>query len=125
MSGTAGIFNGLDTVLLRVRCLDEARAWYSEKLGLRETFLDEGERLAVFDLAGTSLTLWELKAGESFPPLGHAGTYPIFSVGDARQTWALLRERGVAVGEVVEAGGVTFFTFLDPDGNNLEACQVG
>jgi hypothetical protein len=30
----------------------------------------------------------------------------------------------VDVGDVVDSGGVTYFTFRDLDGNLLEACQV-
>jgi catechol 2,3-dioxygenase-like lactoylglutathione lyase family enzyme len=94
-------------------------------LGFSEPYFDPTERLAVFDLGGaTSLTLWELKAGEVLCSGEHARSFPIFSVSDARATRAVLRDRGVAVGEVVEGGGVTFFTFQDPDGNLLEACQV-
>ena len=39
-------------------------------------------------------------------------------------TRELLAGRGVEVGPIVDGGGVTFFTFKDPDGNLLEACQV-
>ena len=125
MAGSAGIFRGLDTVLLRVRDVDRARAWYQEKLGFGEPYFDAGERLAVFDLGGsTSLTLWELKPGERLADGDQPRQFPIFSVEDARTAWGLLRGRGVSVNGVVEGGGVTYFTFQDPDGNHLEACQV-
>jgi catechol 2,3-dioxygenase-like lactoylglutathione lyase family enzyme len=121
----AGVFRGLDTVLVRVRNIDLAKRWYLEKLGLAEPYFDPAERLAVFDLGGTtSLTLWELKPGETVCSPDHARTFPIFSVADARETATLLRERGVDVGQVVNSGGVTYFTFKDLDGNLLEACQV-
>ncbi|MCL6642370.1 MAG: VOC family protein [Candidatus Bipolaricaulota bacterium] len=122
----AGVFRGLDTVLLRVRDVRLAKTWYQEKLDFPDPYFDPAERLAVFGLGGTtSLTLWELKPGETLcPEDDHAKTLPIFSVVNARQTWHLLRDRGVAVGEVVESGGVTYFTFKDLDGNLLEACQV-
>jgi catechol 2,3-dioxygenase-like lactoylglutathione lyase family enzyme len=125
MTSQAGAFRGLDTVLLRVRDINLAKAWYEEKLGFSEPYFDPVERLAVFALGGTtSLTLWELKAGETLCPAEHARPFPIFSVSDARETRTLLRDRGVIVGDVVDSGGVTFFTFRDPDGNLLEACQV-
>lgn len=125
MTGTAGVFRGLDTVLVRVRDIGVATGWYQEKLGLTHPHLDPVERLAVFDLGGTtSLTLWELKGGETPCPPGHTRPFPIFSVADARQTWNLLRGRGVNVGDLVEGGGVTYFTFRDLDDNLLEACQV-
>lgn len=125
MPSSAGVFRGLDTVLLRVSDIDLAKRWYREKLELAEPYFDSVERLAVFDLGGTtSLTLWELKPGETLGSPDHASTFPIFSVADARETWVLLRDRGVNVGEVVDSGGVTYFTFKDLDDNFLEACQV-
>ncbi len=125
MENRAGVFQGLDTVLLRVRNLDLAKRWYMDKLGWAEPYVDEVARLAVFDLGGTtSLTLWELKPGEQFSASEQAATFPIFSVADARKTLSLLRERGVGVGALVESEGVTYFAFQDLDGNLLEACQV-
>jgi catechol 2,3-dioxygenase-like lactoylglutathione lyase family enzyme len=125
MTTTTGVFQRLDTVLLRVRDIDLAMAWYREKLGFAQPYFDPEERLAVFDLGGTtSLTLWELKSGETLGAGDHARAFPIFAVADARETWALLRDRGVDVGDVVDSGGVTYFTFRDLDGNLLEACQV-
>jgi len=122
MTSNAGVFRGLDTVLVRVRNIDLAKRWYLEKLGLIEPYFDPVERLAVFDLGGTtSLTLWELKPGETLCSTDHARTFPILSVADARETWTLLRDRGVDIGQVVDSGGVTYFTFRDPDGNLLEA----
>lgn len=88
MTNRAGVFRGLDTVLLRVRDIDRAKAWYQEKLGFAHPYFDPVERLAVFDFGGTtSLTLWELKAGENLCPADHAKPFPIFSVVDAHQTW--------------------------------------
>ncbi len=123
----AGVFRGLDTVLLRVQDVDAAKAWYRAKLGLVPSFEDATQRLVVFGLGGSaSLTLWELKRGESLSVKpGVVGTFPIFAVDDARHTWHVLRERDVLVDPVVEVGGVLSFQFRDLDGNRLEACQVG
>lgn len=125
MTSSSGVFRGLDTVLVRVRDIYLAKTWYQEKLGFADPYFNPAERLAVFDLGGTtSLTLWELKSGETLAAPDQATPFPIFSVADAHQTWGILRDRGVAVGEVVQSGGVTSFTFRDLDGNLLEACQV-
>jgi GTP diphosphokinase / guanosine-3',5'-bis(diphosphate) 3'-diphosphatase len=118
--------DGIDTVLLRVHDLDAAAAWYETRLGLARTFADPAERLVVLDVGGaTSLTLWALKRGEVPAPAEAARPFPIFRVSDARAAWSRLRDRGVAVGELAAANGVTSFQFRDPDGNVLEACQVG
>ena len=122
----AGLFRRLDTVLLRVHDVDAAKAWYRAKLELVPAFEDATERLVVFGLGGgASLSLWELKRGESLPVSpGLVTTFPIFAVDDARHTWHVLRERDVLVDPVVEAGGVLSFEFRDLDGNRLEVCQV-
>lgn len=125
MAGTAGVFLRLDTVLFRVRDIGQAMAWYREKLGFAEPYFDAAERLAVFDLGGaTSLTIWELQEEPEGQPEQRFTPFPIFAVEDARTTRQLLLERGVPVGEVIEGPGVLYFTFRDPDGNLLEACQV-
>jgi catechol 2,3-dioxygenase-like lactoylglutathione lyase family enzyme len=122
---SAGVFLGLDTVLVRVTNIEAARDWYRTAFGFDEPYFDPAERLAVFPLGGTtSLTLWELKPGEIPPPRTQTATFPIFSVKDAKATRDLLTGRGVDVGPLVDGGGVTFFTLRDPDGNLLEACEV-
>lgn len=122
---SAGVFLGLDTVLIRVTNVERARDWYRTSFDFGEPYFDPVERLAVFSLGGaTSLTLWELKAGESFTSSREASIFPIFSVKDATETRRLLAARGVDVGPLVDGGAVTFFTVKDPDGNLLEACEV-
>jgi len=121
----AGVFEGLDTVIVRVRDVDAAAAWYREKLELVPTFEDPEARLVVLDLGGsTSLTLWQLARIDVPPVPGAATSYPIFSVRDVERVWNTLRDRGVLVEPVVEGGGVRWFEFRDLDGNRLEACQV-
>lgn len=79
----------------------------------------------MFDLGGTtSLTLWEMEGGGRVDGPDGARPFPIFSVADARETRGVLQDRRVAVGDVLDGGGVTYFTFRDPDGNLLEACKV-
>lgn len=121
----AGVFQGLDTVVMRVADVAAAAAWYREKLGLEPTFVDPEARLVVFDLGGaTSLTLWQLERIDVPVVLGAATAYPVFSVSNVEQVWNTLRDRGVLVDPVVESGGVRRFQFRDLDGNRLEACQV-
>lgn len=86
-------------------------------------YVDEAEGLVVLGMDGTSLTLWQLKPGETSVP-GAAGTYPIFGIDDADAAHARLSDRGVKVDPVQEGPGVRFFSFYDADGNRLEACQV-
>lgn len=119
------VFERLDTVLLRVSDVLASKTWYEDKLGLIPQYFDPNEKLVVFDTGpGTSLTLWELKEGDQVTRSTTAAVFPIFSTLDAIKARELLKDRGVDVGEIVAASEVTYFTFNDPDGNQLEACQV-
>ncbi len=120
------LFATLDTVVLRVHDVDAAKAWYQAKLGLEVSSEDMGERLVTFELrGGTSLTLLELKRGESLlETLGVVGSFPVFAVRDARHAWEVLREREVLVDPLRDAGPVLSFEFRDLDGNKLEVRET-
>ena len=116
------MFSRLDTVILRVRDLAAARAWYAATLDLHPVYEDATQGLAVLGLdGGTSLTLW---ASPERAPIAPSSTFPIFAVADAAAAHAHLRARGASTGPLVEAPGVRYFRFADPDGNPLEACEV-
>lgn len=117
------LLQGIDTVIVRVSNIESARSWYAEKLGLKAVHEDQILKLVVMDThSPTSLTLWE--TGERIEPNPRAASYPIFRSPDAASAQKELSARGVKVGEVVTDHVVTYFTFFDPDGNILEACQV-
>jgi catechol 2,3-dioxygenase-like lactoylglutathione lyase family enzyme len=123
--GHAGVFKHLDTVIVRVRDLDRARAWYQEKLGLAALFaLEEPDRLVVMDAGrNLSLTLWELRPGEEMVTGGQLATYPVFSVEDIHATHRLLTQREVRTTPVERGEAVLWFLLYDLDGNAIEACQ--
>lgn len=122
-------FSGLDTVIIRVRDITSATAWYVQHLGAEALYEDEEQRLTVVEIGGTpdgetvgsTLTLWQLDEGAAWAP---SSTYPILATGDARAAHTALQAQGVAVGELTETPGVLFFRFTDLDGNTLEACEV-
>lgn len=115
-------FLRLDTVILRVRDIKKARAWYQQKLGFRPTYSDDNEKLVVFDLHGTtSLTLWQLKEKEK---LTVSSTYPIFLAEDIQAAHETLASQRVKTEPVTETNGLRWFGFYDPDGNRIEVCQV-
>jgi catechol 2,3-dioxygenase-like lactoylglutathione lyase family enzyme len=121
----AGIFSRLDTVLLRVRDFQAAKAWYEEKLGFTASYVNETEKLAVFDTGGaTSLTIWQLKPSERLVIGGIHGTFPIFLADDAKSSHERMESMNIEVEEIQESGGVLSFGFFDLDGNRLEVCQV-
>jgi catechol-2,3-dioxygenase len=122
---SARLFTKIDTVAIRVRDLDHARAWYHEKLGVRELFSDKKENLVVISVgADTSLTLWQLKPGEEQAPKGAAGSFPILMAPDAKQIHRALSERGVETGLIQSSGSTLWFSFFDPDGNRIDVCEV-
>lgn len=54
------LFGGIDTVIIRVSNIVDARDWYTQTLGLNLIWDDPGAKLVVFDTGGpTSLTLWQ------------------------------------------------------------------
>jgi catechol 2,3-dioxygenase-like lactoylglutathione lyase family enzyme len=117
------MFSRIDTVILRVRDLARSERWYSQTLGLSSVYSDTTEGLTVLGLQGASLTLWQFKPAEGgTKPSEHS--FPIFAVADADAAHRHLLELGVAADPLQEGPGVRFFTFRDPDGNRLEACQV-
>jgi len=118
------LFERIDTVILRVRDYEAAADWYAESLGLRAVHTDPVEGLVVLPFDGHSLTLWQVKPGETLPPQGTCVPFPIFVAADVAALHAELQSRGVAVESIRNAGGVPFFSFWDLDGNRLEACQA-
>ena len=121
-------FSGLDTVIIRVRDISAATAWYVQHLGAEAIYEDAEQRLAVIEIGGdddgngaSTLTLWQLDDGVAWAP---SNTYPILATPDAKAAHAALTAQGVEVGVLMETPGVWFFRFADLDGNALEACEV-
>nr|MBO2471919.1 hypothetical protein [Bacillota bacterium] len=112
------MFRRIDTVFLRVRNLDDAVAWYTEKLGLALKWRQPG--LACLGLGETPLTL--LEAADEFVP---AEEPPFnFYAADIEEARRRLRDAGVEVDEEIQSDGtVRWFGFADLDGNRLEVCS--
>lgn len=117
------IFQGIDTVIVRVSDVEAAKSWYQAHLGLEPVWEDPTAKLVVLHTGSpTSLTLWQSEAAGSRNR--ETTAFPIFKTTDARSAWKKLKDGQVHVEEVVEEEQVRFFRFYDPDGNLLEACQV-
>lgn len=117
------LIQGIDTVILRVSNIENAKNWYIEKLGFGLLYEDPASRLAVLDTYGpTSLTLWQTDYTLSV----HRDTanYPILKTVQVEALRNELVHRGVETSEISYGDGVSFFQFFDPDGNVLEACQL-
>lgn len=116
------MFSGIDTIIIRVRDISAATAWYTKQLGVEVVYDDDEQRLAVIEFpGGSTITLWEMEQGAEFVV---SSSYPILATDDARAAYAKMQASEVKVDELQETPGVIYFRFFDPDGNPLEACQV-
>lgn len=117
------VLHGIDTVIVRVADYSLSKKWYEEKLELTPVWDDPVLKLAVMDTESpTSITLWQTDS--KIEVNRKTASYPIFRILDAEEAHAALQQRNVQVSEIITDHAVTYFTFFDPDGNVLEACQV-
>ena len=121
----AGIFNRLDTIIVRVKNLEESKNWYIENLNFFPVYSDDESKITVFDMAGTTtLTLWQFDEKETTKEQNHANTYAVFNCDNAEQTFKSLRKKGVAVDNFAASEEVSLFNFYDPDGNKFEVIEI-
>lgn len=119
---TSSLFEGIDTIIIRVSNYLNSKKWYEEKLGLEVIFEDHTSKLIVFDtLSPTSLTIWQ--TDETNPQQKERNSYPIFRTSNADKSRTDLIKKEVNVDDLVEAEGLKFYRFYDPDGNLFEACE--
>lgn len=117
------VFEGIDTVIIRVSNYLVSKKWYEEKLGVSVIFEDHNSKLVAFETGSpTSLTIWQTK--EKVNSSNERSSYPIFRTSDAEKSFTRLSVIGVKTDPLIEAEGIRFFRFYDPDGNLLEACEV-
>ncbi|HSS80923.1 MAG TPA: VOC family protein [Gaiellaceae bacterium] len=103
----------------RVADLDAALAFYKDKLGFTETFVDEQERWASLDRGATEIAL-----GEGAREPGEEGLVATVDVEDVKAERASLADAGVEVGTVLELhGAMRLVDVYDPDGNRLQLAQ--
>ena len=104
------------TVWYRVRDLDAARAFYSEKLGFDETYVDSDDRWVRLERGGMEIALAEGEPEE--------GGVAHVDVTDVRAEADRLRREGVRVGVVFELHGeIRLLDVFDPDGNRVQLAQ--
>lgn len=119
----ATLIKGIDTIIMRVSNLKKSKKWYVEKLGLTLLWEDHQLKLIVLDTKGsTSLTLWETSEPISVKR-GNA-CYPIFRTADVESFREYIMMKEISCTEITKDETVAFFSFFDPDGNILEACEI-
>jgi catechol 2,3-dioxygenase-like lactoylglutathione lyase family enzyme len=103
-------------VWYRVRSLDDARAFYTSKLGFNETYFDADDRWAKLERGGMQIALAE---GE--PEEGGVATV---DVEDVKAEAERLRGLDVDVGVVVELHDeLRLLDIFDPDGNRIQLVE--
>jgi catechol 2,3-dioxygenase-like lactoylglutathione lyase family enzyme len=108
--------DGAVRVWYHVKNLDEGRAFYTQKLGFAEIFLNEDDRWAELERGEMRIALAE---GE--PQEGGVATV---DVDDVRAEAERLRNEGVEVGVVLELHNeVRLLDVFDPDGNRIQLVE--
>jgi len=103
----------------RVRDLRAARAFYTEVMGLTETFVDEDEGWVALDRGAT-----EIAIGEGEPDAGEEGAVATIDVDDVKAERERLAQAQVEVGTVLELHGtMRLLDVYDPDGNRLQLAE--
>jgi len=120
----AGIFDALNMVVMRVKDLRVAKAWYERVLELHVSEENPAGQTVVLDLGrGANLCLWQLGTDEMLATAPTAAAFPNFRTGDVDGTHAKLEGLGVHVTPLRDTGGVKWFSFFDPDGNRIDVMQ--
>ena len=107
----------MTTVWYHVRDLDAARAFYRDKLGFTETYVDEDAAWVKLQRSGMEIGLAQGEPQED-------GGVAHVDVDDVKATAEALRQNGVEVGVVLELHGqMRLLDVYDPDGNRLQFAQ--
>jgi catechol 2,3-dioxygenase-like lactoylglutathione lyase family enzyme len=108
--------DGAVRVWYHVRDLDAARAFYTQKLGFAEIFLNDEDRWAKLERGQMQIALAE---GEP-----HEGGVAAVDVDDVLAEAERLRGEGVEVGVVLEIHNeVRLADVYDPDGNRIQLVE--
>ena len=104
-------------VWYHVRDLAAARAFYTDKLGFTETYVDPEDGWVKLEQNGMEIGLAEGEP-EADGPVAHVDVDDVKAAADA------LRSAGVEVGVVFELHGeMRLVDVFDPDGNRLQFAQ--
>ena len=104
-------------VWYRVKDIDAGRAFYTQKLGFIETYVDEEGRWAKLERGGMEIALAEGEPEEE-------GGVATVDVQDVKAEADRLRNEGVEVGVVLEVHGeLRLLDLFDPDGNRIQFAE--
>ncbi len=121
----AGIFTRLDTIIVRVKNMEEAKNWYIENLNFFPVYSDEESKITIFDMAGTTtLTLWQFDETDTGETINQGNTYAVFNCENAEQVYKSLKKKRVTVDNFTASEDVSLFNFYDLDGNKFEVIEI-
>jgi catechol 2,3-dioxygenase-like lactoylglutathione lyase family enzyme len=104
-------------VWYHVRDLEAGRAFYTEKLGFEETYVDDEGRWASLERGPMKIAIAE---GE---PQEESGVATV-DVDDIKAEAERLRGEGIEVGTVLELHGeMRLLDVYDPDGNRIQLAE--
>jgi catechol 2,3-dioxygenase-like lactoylglutathione lyase family enzyme len=107
------------SIWYRVADLEQARAFYRERLGFEEAYVDEEDRWARLVRGSAEVALAEDAREE-----GDDAAILTLDVEDVKAEAEKLRAAGVSVGTVLEIPGtIRLLDVFDPDGNRLQLSQ--
>ena len=113
----------ISVVQFNVTNWDQAKAFYSEKLGLPVSF-DAGTDVGWCEFGQQGQTTLAINLWRDATPPVRGGTIPVFNVDDCIQTVAELRKRGVKVADPVTIPGMVIYADVhDPEGNLFQIAQ--
>ena len=105
------------SIWYRVRDLEEARAFYRDRLGFEEAYVDEEDRWARLVHGNSELAIAEGEREEGDAVL-------TVDVTDLKEEAERLRGAGVEVGTVLEIPGtIRLLDVFDPDGNRVQLSE--
>lgn len=110
----------LELVPIPVADIDRAKAFYAEQVGFNvDLDVRPGETVRIVQLtppgSSCSIVLGSGLPGIAMEPGSIRGIHLVVS--GIETVRAMLVGRGVAMGEIVDMGGVKYASFSDPDGN--------
>ena len=118
------MIRGIETVVVRVSDYSSAADWYCTILGCTVVFTDPVQGLVVLHFGhGTTLTLWQFRPGESLQDDPQPCPFPVVATTDAVAQRIDLAGRGVRTSGLSEFPAFRFFSFWDPDGNQIGASE--
>lgn len=117
------LFHGINVVSIAVPDLPGAREFYADVLGLGTPVYDLPDVGWIeFETGAPSGNLALTNAPEGW--VASPGVTVVLNVEDCHQACAALRSKGVRCEDpVVFPGYVTYATFFDPYGNQLQMCS--